>query len=300
MKDITLVFLAIVGSKLYGLDDENSDTDVRGVCLDTIDGLIGLEEFEQFTPDKDDAFHSILKSEFDIVSDDVQIYGLRKFFRLMLENNPNILEFLFADNLCELPNHMYHIWELVIKNKHLFLSEKIRHTFAGYAYSQLHRIKNHKRWIDNPPIKPDPMVYGMVLTEKGGQKWTDSNLKNSYESKIKDYNSYLSWMMNRNPKRKELETKFGYDTKHAMHLWRLVLEAQELLITGNLRLPLSDDVRKHLINIKDGRYTYQQIIQSADTAINQLSEIKTDLPHKPDHKGANELLIQIYKDYLCQ
>ncbi|AEZ66297.1 hypothetical protein phiTE_131 [Pectobacterium phage phiTE] len=39
-------------------------------------------------------------------------------------------------------------------------------------------------------------------------------------------------MKNRNAARHELEEKFGYDTKHAMHLVRLLRMSQEILETG--------------------------------------------------------------------
>lgn len=300
MKDIPLLMLTVSGSHLYGLNDKFSDIDVRGVCYDPIDALLGLEEFEQYVFNTSDSEFGkeVLLPEFNLESDDVQIYGLKKITKLMLANNPNIVEYLFAPNLCELPHHHPHIWDKITRNKDIFLSEKIRHTFAGYAYSQLSRIKNHKRWIDNPPDKPDPFNFGMVLTEKGGQKWTDSNAKNQYQSLAKDRESYEIWLRQRNPKRKILEEQYGYDTKHAMHLWRLVLEAQELLITGALTFPLKDDIREQLIFIKNGGYEYDTIVRVAEDAIESLRNIKSVLPHSPNVKKANELIMEIYKEYI--
>src|ERR1039458_5020213 len=39
---------------------------------------------------------------------------------------------------------------------------------------------------------------------------------------VHQVDQYNGWKAQRNPKRAELEAKFGYDTKHAMHLVRLM------------------------------------------------------------------------------
>ena len=298
-----IIFLTVAGSQLYGLNTPESDTDLRGVMLDPVDSLLGLTNFEQQEYRSfDNPVSEFVHMFTDIESDDVQIYGLRKFFKLLLENNPNILELLFADNI--IPNYYGYIpnlitWETIQDHRDIFLSQKIRHTFAGYAYSQLHRIKNHKRWIDYPPLKPDPSDFGMILSEKGGQKWTDSNQYNKYQSLLKDYQSYLKWQTERNPKRKELETKFGYDTKHASHIYRLIFEAQELLQTGYLSLPLRYEYRDTIMDIKEGKVDYEVLLYKSEILIEELKTITSILPYSPNHIKAEELLININRDRLC-
>lgn len=290
-----LIFLTKAGSHLYGLNTPESDVDLRGVCLDKMDALLGLKKFEQWQPNKEQALS--FSSTFNLVSDDITIYGLKKFVLLLLENNPNIVELLFAKDI--LVTHSYtKIWDSLLAQKQYILSTKLAHTFAGYAYSQLHRIRGHKRWIDSPPAKPSPEEYGMVLTEKGGQKWTDSNKYNQYQSLIKDYNAYETWLKERNPKRKDLEIKYGYDTKHAMHLYRLLMEAQELLLTGNLELPLSGFQRTYLLAIKNGGMSYTDLLSNAESAIDSLKTIQSSLPKSPNFEEMNDWLIWIYRQYI--
>lgn len=292
-----IIFLTIAGSQLYGLNTPESDIDLRGVCLDPIESLLGLSNFEQQIYEVED---NPVSKQFNVNSDDVQIYGLKKFIKLLLENNPNILELLFAKNIL-LDYNPYDsgalYWTAYIQdNKDIFLSQKIRHTFAGYAYSQLHRIKNHKRWIDYPPLKPVPEDFGITLTAKGGQKWTDSNQYNKYQGLLKDYQSYLKWQQERNPKRKELEVRYGYDTKHASNIYRLIFEAQELLQTGHLTLPLKKDYRDTVIDIKEGRFSYETILEKSEILIEELKTITSILPYSPNHSKAEELLININKE----
>jgi predicted nucleotidyltransferase len=91
---------------------------------------------------------------------DLTIFELRKFFRLALENNPNVLEILFTN-----PEHHIYvdpIAQKILDNKHLFLSKKAKHTFSGYAVSQLKRIQRHYSWIMNPPKEvPSREEFGL-------------------------------------------------------------------------------------------------------------------------------------------
>ena len=59
----------------------------------------------------------------------------------------------------------------------------------------------------------------------------------------------------------ELERRHGYDTKHAMHLVRLMRMGLEVLQTGDLlvRRPDADE----LISIRDGALSFDELLQQA-------------------------------------
>src|SRR5690606_4132625 len=61
---------------------------------------------------------------------DVVIYDLAKLVGLCVQANPNMLELLFVDEREIL--HTTPIWERLRARRHSFLSQKVRHTFAGY------------------------------------------------------------------------------------------------------------------------------------------------------------------------
>ena len=61
----------------------------------------------------------------------------------------------------------------------------------------------------------------------------------------------------KNVHRAELETKFGYDTKYAMHIVRRYGEAKELMESGRITLPRPH--REELIEIRLGKYTLAEI-----------------------------------------
>lgn len=133
------IFKCLAGSHSYGTNIPSSDVDIRGVFIappDNIISTISVAEQSQST------------------EADETIFEIRKFIMLAAENNPNIIELLYTDE----SNIQFIDWPMQIlrENAHLFLSKKARHSFSGYAMSQLHRIKGHNKWISNPQSKDPP------------------------------------------------------------------------------------------------------------------------------------------------
>lgn len=128
------------GSRAYGTNIPGSDVDEKGICiLPDPSYYFGFNRFEQKDGEWEDG-------------NDRVIYDIRKFFKLALEANPNILEILYVEDEDILQINT--IGKRLRDNRHLFLSQRAAKTFCGYASSQLHRIKNHYRWLQEPPKEP--------------------------------------------------------------------------------------------------------------------------------------------------
>lgn len=294
-KSTGLIMATLAGSYLYGTSRPDSDIDIRGVCFPPHSALLGLQGFEQFQPQGGNAVTWALDQGFQW-SDDVTVYALGKFFQLCVSANPNIIELLFApDMLYQTP-----VWEEIVANRGLFLSTKIVHTFAGYAFAQLKRIQRHKEWLNNPPGKPNPYEFGLADKPSGAQDWTSRNQKNAYENQLKQFQHYETWRENRNPARAELERKYGYDTKHAMHLYRLAYEAEELLLSGHLTLPLRSVVRARLMDVLEGKMSYEAVVKTAKDMKERLQELEesSPLPKRPDRKRVEGLLMRLHLEWL--
>ena len=113
-----------------------------------------------------------------------------------------------------------------------------------------------------------------------------------YQSRIKQYNSYKEWEINRNPERAKMEAKFGYDLKHAYHVVRLYTMCEEVLLTGKVIVKRPD--REMLLSIRSGAWPYEKFLDWADQQeqkINKLYDECKVLPYTPDKNKLDNLCI---------
>jgi len=83
-----------------------------------------------------------------------------------------------------------------------------------------------------------------------------------YRAALKHWDSHERWKRERNEARAALEATFGYDTKHAMHLLRLMRTGLEVLETGNLEVRRAD--ASELNAIRDGALSYDEMLAAAE------------------------------------
>jgi len=117
----------------------------------------------------------------------------------------------------------------------------------------------------------------------------------AYSNSIAHWNSYQKWKKNRNSDRAKLEKKFGYDTKHASHLVRLITQSKELLITGEIKFPRPD--ADFLMSIKNGSMTYDELLEFIAGFEETIDKIADDssLPLKPNKEVIDKLCVEIVK-----
>jgi hypothetical protein len=292
------IFETISGSQMYGTNTPESDIDYRGVCIPPIGVLLDpIHGFEQ----KDSGFEE----------EDRTIYALAQFFKLCAAGNPNIIELLFSPEKCCVFSSDE--WIKILEHRDLFVSKKVKFTFSGYAFSQLKAIQQHRKWfIDPPKEKPTRNMFNLTdsprISGEGLQAVSNiafDLLKDEFQEEIRNelfyrkakeqWDNYQSWAHNRNPKRMELENKFGYDTKHASHLIRLMYEGIEILNSGSITFPLIQ--KDEIIAVRNGKYSYDQIIaiaESFDGMFDMIYDISS-LPHSPDWDRIKKLYFELIK-----
>lgn len=131
----------IMGSEAYGVATDVSDKDIYGFCIPPKDyvfphldrKIIGfstnIKTFEQFHQ------HHI---KYNATQYDLTIFGIVKYFKLLMENNPNVLDSIFTREQCCV--FKTKIADIIRDNRKIFLSKKLWHSFKGYAFRQLHML----------------------------------------------------------------------------------------------------------------------------------------------------------------
>lgn len=145
------IYLARHGSHAYGTSTPESDLDMKGFAIPPREYFLGsFQKFEQ----------AISADPVDLV-----IYDVRKFINLAADCNPSIIEVLWVDESDI-------IWiskagRAIREARASFLSQKAKHTFSGYAVSQIKRIKTHRRWLLDPPKKkPEREDFGLPVSHR--------------------------------------------------------------------------------------------------------------------------------------
>lgn len=125
-----LLLQCVSGSRAYGLDTAQSDTDIKGVFYLSEKKFFGLDYTEQVSSE----------------GNDIVYYELKRFVELLMRNNPNILELLNTPHDCLLFKHP--VIDLV--RPEMFLSKLCLESFAGYAQSQIKKARGLNKKIFNP------------------------------------------------------------------------------------------------------------------------------------------------------
>ncbi len=117
--------------------------------------------------------------------------------------------------------------------------------------------------------------------------------EHKYELALQAFNSYNHWLKNRNPERKVLEEKFQYDVKHGSHLVRLLRMGYEILTEGRVYVRRPD--AKELIEIRNGNWSYDMLLQYAEQMNRRIEEAYTytKLPRSVNYTQLNEFYQQL-------
>ncbi len=140
------IYECLVGSRAYGLEDDSSDRDIRGIylppaCLHW--SVFGVPEQLEFK------------------EEDIVYWEFEKFLRLALKANPNILEVLFS------PIRLYvsPLVEELLEHRRIFLSKGIFKTYGGYVLSQFKRMEQDLR--NRGKIRPKHACHCLRLLIAG-------------------------------------------------------------------------------------------------------------------------------------
>lgn len=159
-KDEFLLLKCISGSRAYGLQTPQSDTDYKGIFISPKRAYYGLNHQEQINNE----------------TNDIVYYEWKKVVELLGKNNPTILELLATPEDCVLYKHplleMFKVSD--------FLSKLCCQTFAGYAQSQVKKARGLKKKISNPmePERKEIIDFCYVisgLSVSPLRKWLSEN-----------------------------------------------------------------------------------------------------------------------------
>jgi predicted nucleotidyltransferase len=121
-----IIYQCVIGSRAYGLSNEDSDVDRRGIYLPRAQdhwSLFGVPE------------------QLECESTQEAYWEYQKFLILALKANPNALECLYSP----LVERQEPAVKPLLENRHIFLSQLVYQTFSGYVTSQFKKLQTDIR-----------------------------------------------------------------------------------------------------------------------------------------------------------
>jgi hypothetical protein len=240
-----LLLQCISGSKAYGLDTPQSDTDIKGVFALGKNEFYGLQYTEQVANP----------------SNDIVYYELKRFVELLVRNNPTILELLSTPSDKVLYRHP--VMDLI--RPEMFLSKLCLQSFAGYAQSQIKKAKGLNKKIFNPIDEKRKNILDFCYIIEGYssiplQVWLRRNTyfqENCGLINIPHSKDIYAVFYQSQTKEKLCEICSGDDAKNMMHTFRLLNMAEEIALEKRIHVFRKD--REFLLKIRNGEFLYDDL-----------------------------------------
>ena len=306
-----ILLLTLGGSHAYGMEQEDSDLDVRGIAFNSKEEILLGADFDQVVN----------------VATDTTIYSFNKMLQLLTSNNPNTIEILGCR-----PEHYLHLSDIgreLLEHRKMFLSKLCIHSFGGYAGSQLRRMENKAarlvgqaeneayilKSIQNAQYEFRNRYYPHQDSDVA--LYIDEAVQEGYDSEIfmdvhlqhyplRDWTGMWNEMKaivssyNKMGKRNENAISHNKLGKHMAHLIRLYMMCIDILEKEEI-ITYRREEHDLLMSIRNGEYLDDNR-QPATAFYDLLNEYEkrfeyaknhTSLPDAPDYKKINEFKMYV-------
>jgi predicted nucleotidyltransferase len=337
--DKRTILLTKSGSHAYGTNVEGSDEDFKGVCIKPREAYFGFtQKFEQMEHmgSKSDGIDKVIYSLDKFASlaadcnpniievlhiDEKHILKLDEFGHTLRSHKDEFLskkaKFTFSGyaqaQLHRIKTHR--AWLLnppkaAPERKDFGLSESVKVSKSelgafnslvdqGHSLEGLdafvsdetfwQRLSTGARYVFGRQVSPSDVVT-LFTREK------------AYQAAKTHFDQYLNWVKTRNPKRAETEAKYGYDTKHGMHLWRLETMGVEILRDHKVYVDRTNIDRDKLMSIRHGEVEYDELVEGAERLEALCAELyKTStLRKEPNRVKIDDIVVNMTYAYLSK
>ena len=297
LKNSNIILLGFGGSYAYGTNIETSDIDIRGIAMNSAREVLLGQDFEQIVDEKTDT----------------TIYSLKKMCNLLMNCNPNCIEILGLKDYI----YLSPIGERLLKNKDMFLSKKCINSFMGYANQQMYRLQqkslvamSEKEFNEHilktikfmqDDLRKNYNMDGIEFHLVNNKIVMDANLKDYPMDDFSDVLGILNKTIrdyNKNSKRNEKALAHNKINKHAMHLLRLYMMCEDILLYGEINT-YREKEHDLLMAIRNGEYMnddgkpkaeFYDLVHDYENRI-EIAKQKSVIPDQPDIKRIEEFLM---------
>lgn len=293
-----VVLETVVGSRAWGLADEDSDTDRRGAFVPPLSWSAGLQPPpEQLTA----------------LDGSSTYWEIGKLVAQAVRADPNTLETLFVASASATDE----MGQLVLDEREAFVSQAIYGSFARYALSQLDKLRKSLRLAEHHDVvltwlRADPRASLDAIAERlrvaadvraptpqDGVLLAKEHIKQLYHSlhdrgllPRADFAAFVSYASEGGV---APESARELRPKNAYNLLRLLDTAITWLRDGRPTFRFEGERRARLLAIKRGEVPLAEVLDEAEARTPALEQARRDtaLPRRPDLARVDALVRRV-------
>ena len=319
-----VVYVTQYGSKLYGTDNPNSDTDYKGIFIPNRDVVLLKKDIEHYNFNSNNDNTKNGKDDIDL-----QLFSIYKWFTLLKKGETGAMDILFSLFREDSQIYLDPEFATVIKENYQRFYNKNLHSFLGYCVGQskLYNVRGERfselhRFVE---------YFNALVQERGGEKLATMypQIEEMFANESYKYIQFMTAPTSRgsgepkegvyvevlgkrflgtvtigyfSEKITEMEEQFGnrarasakgVDYKALSHAVRVIDEVEELLDEKFITFPLKN--RAYITAVKEGRESLEDVMHYIDQKLNvvQSKLEKSDLPERSDEAFMDELLLKM-------
>ncbi len=295
-----VILETVVGSRAWGLADDGSDTDRRGLFVLPFSWTTGLVDTptELVSADGSDTYWEVGKA-----------------FRQAIRADPNTLEMLLLPGATASDP----MGEWVLAARDAFVSSEIYGTFGRYALSQLARLRQGLRlaehrallldWLAADPLSLDQAADRLAAAAGvNGKSAADRRLRakeyikqlygSMYDQGLLGERDYASLVAFARTEQHDFELPRELRPKNAYNLLRLLATATAWLRTGTPDFEIRGPLRDELLAIKRREVSLPVVLRRAEELAADLEDARegTPLPERADVGRIDRLLRRLREE----
>ena len=318
-----VVYVTKYGSKLFGTDNINSDTDYKGIYIPNKKSVLLKRDIEHYN------FNSNAQSKNSKDDIDLQLFSIYKWFSLLKKGETGAIDILFS--LFREDTQVYNNQEFtrVIRENYRKFYNKNLHAFLGYCVGQSKVYNVRGERFNELHLFVD---YFNTLAKEQGAKKLESiypKIEALFRAHKYKYIQFVEAPTSRgsgepkegiyvevlgkrflgtvtikyfSEKITEMEEQFGnrarasakgVDFKALSHAVRVIDEVEELIDEAFITFPLKN--RVYITSVKEGREALEDVMDYIDKKLTVVQEKLENslLPERSDENYMDRLLLRL-------
>ena len=319
-----VVYVTEYGSKLYGTDNPNSDTDYKGIFIPTLKSVLLKRDIEHYNFNTNNMNTKNSKDDIDL-----QLFSIYKWFTLLKKGETGAMDILFSFFREDTQAYVDSDFSTLIKENYQRFYNKNLHSFLGYCVGQskMYNIRGERFGELHSFVE----YFNVLVEEKSNDKLSTiyPQMEEIIAKKKYKYIQFVSAPTSRgvgetkdgiyievlgkrflgtvsigyfSEKITTMEEQFGnrarasangVDYKALSHAVRVIDEVEELIDTGFITFPLPNKV--YITSVKEGKQSLEDVMDYIDKKLNIVQEKleNSKLPERSDELFIDKILLNL-------